>query len=108
MQISEAKNWYNGKKHLFYMDPMSKKTKGPELTSNNLYVRTSNNIDQATYEYSTDGKTFKSFGPTFTIAFGKWTGDRLGFFSWNEKEDAGYIDVDWFTYDYDGPKAAKK
>jgi hypothetical protein len=34
-------------------------------------------------------------------------GDRLGFFLWNEKEDAGYIDIDWFTYEYDGPKAAR-
>ena len=97
----------NGKKHLFYMNPMSEKTMGPELNENDLYVRTSNKVDQATYEYSIDGENFIPFGPTFTIAFGKWTGDRLGFFSWNEKEDAGYIDVDWFTYDYDGPKAAK-
>ena len=95
-----------GKKHLFYMNGMSEKTLGPELNGDTLFVRTSNARNQATYEYSFDGKSFKAFGPTFTIAFGKWTGDRLGFFSWNEKEDAGYIDVDWFTYDYDGPKAA--
>ena len=98
----------SGKKNLFYMNPMAEKTSGPEITSNTLYVRTSNKINQATYEYSLDGKNFVSFGPTFTISFGKWTGDRLGFFSWNTVEDAGYIDVDWFTYDYDGPKAAKK
>ncbi len=46
--------------------------------------------------------------PVFTIAFGKWTGDRLGFFCWNEKEEKGHIDVDWFKYDYDGPKALTK
>ena len=96
-----------GKKHLFYMNGMSEKTLGPELNGDKLFVRTSNARNQATYEYSFDGKSFKAFGPTFTIAFGKWTGDRLGFFSWNEKEDAGYIDIDWFTYDYDGPKAAR-
>ncbi|WAJ72021.1 glycoside hydrolase family 43 protein [Catenovulum adriaticum] len=97
----------SGNKHLFYMDKMGNKTLGPKLTTNDLYVRTSNARNKATYEYSFDGKAFKAFGPTFTIAFGKWTGDRLGFFSWNEEKDAGYIDVDWFTYDYDGPKAAK-
>ncbi len=96
-----------GKKHLFYMNPMAEKTQGPAITTNILYVRTSNTSNQAFYEYSLDGETYTRFGPIFTIAFGKWTGDRLGFFSWNEKEDAGYIDVDWFTYDYDGPKAAK-
>ncbi|WP_282135209.1 glycoside hydrolase family 43 protein [Seonamhaeicola maritimus] len=97
----------NGKKNLFYMNPMAEKTNGPELVGNDLFVRTSNNSNQATYEYSFDGENYKAFGPTFTIVFGKWTGDRLGFFSWNEKEDAGHIDVDWFTYDYDGPQAAK-
>ncbi|EWH10502.1 beta-xylosidase [Catenovulum agarivorans DS-2] len=99
----------DGSKHLFYMDKMSNKTMGPELNGNDLYVRTSNARNKATYEYSFDGKNYYAFGPVFTIAFGKWTGDRLGFFSWNEKtdEDAGYIDVDWFTYDYDGPKAAR-
>ena len=86
------------------MDGMSNKTEGPIITSDKLFVRTSNARNQATYEYSTDGKIFNSFGPTFTISFGKWTGDRLGFFSWNENQDAGHIDVDWFSYDYDGPK----
>ena len=95
----------NGKTRLFYMDGMSNKTQGPEITSDTLFVRTSNVRNQATYEYSTDGKIFVPFGPTFTISFGKWTGDRLGFFSWNELQDSGYIDVDWFKYDYDGPKS---
>jgi beta-xylosidase len=97
----------DGQKRLFYMDPMGVTTEGPEITGKDLFVRTSNTSNQANYEYSLDGKTYERFGPVFTIAFGKWTGDRLGFFSWNEKEDAGYIDVDWFKYDYDGPKAAK-
>ncbi|MCM2680681.1 glycoside hydrolase family 43 protein [Echinimonas agarilytica] len=96
-----------GRKNLFYMDPMGDRIIGPELSSDVLYVRTSNARNQATYEYSVDGKVFKAFGPTFTIAFGKWTGDRLGFFSWNEKQDEGHIDIDWFTYTYDGPKAAQ-
>lgn len=97
----------DGTKKIFYMDSMGVKTEGPEITGNDLYVRTSNTSNQANYEYSLDGKTFKRFGPVFTIAFGKWTGDRLGFFCWNEKDDKGYIDVDWFIYDYDGPKAVK-
>ncbi|MFY0653938.1 MAG: glycoside hydrolase 43 family protein [Cyclobacteriaceae bacterium] len=95
-----------GKRKLFFMDKMAKREEGPEVTGNDLYVRTSNDIDQAYYEYSLDGENFKRFGPDFTIAFGKWTGDRLGFFSWNEKEEVGHIDVDWFRYDYDGPKKA--
>ena len=40
--------------------------------------------------------------------FGMWTGDRLGFFCWNDSEPQGHIDVDWFRYDYDGPKAGRR
>ncbi|MAI37040.1 glycoside hydrolase 43 family protein [Alteromonas sp.] len=94
----------DGTTRLFYMDGMSQKEVGPIIESDALYVRTSNARNKATYEYSLDGKSYRAFGPTFTISFGKWTGDRLGFFSWNEKKDDGYIDVDWFKYDYDGPK----
>lgn len=98
----------DGSLNLFFMDKMGERVVGPLLKGNDLYVRTSNKINQATYEYSADGEHFEPFGPTFTIEFGKWTGDRLGFFCWNEKAERGYVDVDWFTYDYDGPKAAKK
>lgn len=96
-----------GKKTIFYMDYKGVKIQGEEIEGNDFYVRTSNKSNQATYGYSLDGKNFKRFGPAFKIAFGKWTGDRLGFFSYNEKEDLGYIDVDWFIYDYDGPKGKK-
>ncbi len=96
----------SGKQNLFFMDNYASETMGPEITSDIIYIRTSNTGNKAFYEYSLNGKTYQRFGPEFTIAFGKWTGDRLGFFCWNEKEEKGFIDVDWFTYDYDGPKAA--
>ncbi|RZV61023.1 MAG: hypothetical protein EX254_08265 [Flavobacteriaceae bacterium] len=51
-----------------------------------------------------DDQKYQRFGPNFTIEFGNWTGDRLGFFTWNDKEEKGQIDVDWFKYDYNGPK----
>lgn len=98
----------NEKRHLFFMDKMGDKTQGPAINKDDLFIRTANDINQAYYEYSLDGENFERFGPGFTIEFGKWTGDRLGFFCWNEKEEEGHIDVDWFTYDYDGPKALKE
>lgn len=95
----------DGERSLFFMDEIGNKTQGPFINGNNLYIKTSNTSNQATYEYSTDGKNYQRFGPEFTIAFGKWTGDRLGFFCWNEQQEKGFVDVDWFTYEYDGPKA---
>ena len=98
----------SGQRNLFFMDNVGEETRGPEIEANEITIRTSNNGNRAYFEYSLDGKTFERFGPEFTIKFGNWTGDRLGFFCWNEKEEKGFIDVDWFTYDYDGPKAAQK
>lgn len=40
----------NGKKNLFYMNPMAEKIVGPEIKGKDLYVRTSNNSNQATFE----------------------------------------------------------
>ncbi len=78
---------------------------GPEIDSNDLWIRTVNEGDQARFAYSTDGQAYTNFGPVFTIKFGKWTGDRLGFFCWNDRKETGHLDIDWFHYDYDGPKA---
>jgi hypothetical protein len=75
-------------------------------------MRTTHKGNRASFEYSPDGESFTRFGPEFTLQFGRWTGDRLGFFCWNDKASGdrpmGHMDVDWFRYDYDGPKAAKK
>ena len=48
------------------------------------------------FAYSTDGRAFTDLVPVFTVKFGRWTGDRLGFFSWNDIEAAGHVDVDYF------------
>jgi beta-xylosidase len=97
----------DGKRNLFFMDKLGEEMKGPEIMSNDFFVRTANTGNKAYFEYSLDGQTYNRFGPDFIIEFGKWTGDRLGFFCWNEIEEKGFVDVDWYSYDYDGPKSAK-
>jgi len=95
----------DGTRRLFFSAD-GKVTLGQAVESDRLWVRTVNEGDQARFFWSTDGTTFAPFGPTFTVKFGRWTGDRLGFFCWNETRDAGHVDIDWFRYDYDGPKPA--
>ncbi|WP_159020655.1 glycoside hydrolase 43 family protein [Algibacter sp. L3A6] len=97
-----------GGRNLFYVNKDGEETKGPKIKSNDLFIRTSNTGNQAYFEYSLDGNKYEKFGSQFTLKFGNWTGDRLGFFCWNDKEEQGVIDVDWFTYDYDGPKGVYK
>ncbi len=93
-----------GNKKMFYMNHKEDITLGKQIIGNEIYIRSSNNCDKAFFEFSLDNKSFKRFGPTFRLKFGRWTGDRLGFFSWNEDEAKGFVDINWFTYDYDGPK----
>jgi len=93
----------NGARKLFFMDKDGREIRGDTISGRHLFVRTINKRDRAKFEYSTDGKIFRRFGPEFTIKFGSWTGDRLGFFCWNESAEQGYLDIDWFHYDYDGP-----
>ncbi len=96
-----------GERFLIYINDKAEKTLGPKLSTNDLYIKTSNKSNIATFAYSIDGISYEKFSPDFTIKFGNWTGDRLGFFCWNEKGNAGYLDIDWIKYEYDGPKSLK-
>ena len=82
----------------------SKVKEGSIVREDVIYYRTQNDGNQAFYEYSLDGETFKRFGDPFRLEFGRWRGDRLGFYCWNDTRTAGHIDIDYFHYDYDGPK----
>lgn len=92
-----------GKKKLIFNNN-GKVTEGPAIRKDVIYYRTQNDGNQAFYEYSLDGETFERFGDRFQLEFGRWRGDRLGFYCWNDISPVGHIDVDYFHYDYDGPK----
>ena len=81
-----------------------KETEGPVVKKDIIYFSTDVVGQQASFSYSFDNRSWKSFGDKFNITFGRWRGDRIGFYSWNDKKEAGFIDVDWYKYDYDGPK----
>jgi len=93
----------NGVKQLLF-NANGKVTNGPAIRTDTLWIRTVNDGNRAHFAYSTDCELFTRFGPVFTIKFGNWCGDRLGFYCWNDRDDTGCIDVDWFHYNYDGPK----
>ncbi len=81
---------------------------GPEVNQSMIYFRTDIEGNQATFSYSVNGENWVRLGAEFILRMGHWRGNRIGFFTWNEMEDninkSGYIDIDWFRYDYDGPK----
>jgi len=77
---------------------------GPVIKEDVIWYRTKNAGRRAWYEYSLDGKNFERFGEKFQLQFGRWRGDRPGFYCWNSIKADGHIDIDYFHYDYDGPK----
>jgi len=60
------------------------------------------------YAYSTDGKSFTDFGPEYQLNWGNYRGDRIGIYSFNTKQEGGYVDVDFFNYDYASPQRTEK
>ncbi len=75
-------------------------TTGQTISGNNLWLKSTWNLDgKSRYFYSTDGKTYQPFGEPYQMTWGSYRGDRIGVCNYNNKADAGYVDVDFFHYD---------
>jgi len=59
---------------------------------------------ESEYIYSTDGAHFTKFGPPYRLAWGNYRGDRIGLFTYNNLEDAGYVDFRRFVYSFSEPQ----
>lgn len=76
-------------------------TTGPRITSPRMWLRSTWGLDGLShYAYSTDGNTFTNFGEPYQLGWGDYRGDRIGIFTYNNKGDAGFVDIDSFSYDY--------
>lgn len=76
-------------------------TKGPVITGNTLWLKSTWSLDgKSQYAYSIDGNTFTPFGNPYQMMWGAYRGDRIAIFCYNNKADEGYVDVDYFHYDY--------
>ncbi len=85
-----------------------KLTAGPEVTGDQVWLRSTWGLDgRSRYAFSTDGREFTEFGSVYQLAWGSYRGDRIGIYNFNTKQDAGHVDVDFLTYDYAGPAAAR-
>jgi beta-xylosidase len=90
-----------GSQNIFFMDDKGTEIVGPIVEKNIVYFKTTNIGKVATFQYSYDNKYFVDFGNEFELVFGRWSGDRLGVFCWNDIEESGYVDIDWFVYEYE-------
>ncbi|WP_139959677.1 glycoside hydrolase family 43 protein [Flavicella sediminum] len=81
--------------------------KGKLLDTNVIWFQAKVNDGLATFYYSLDGKKFNQFGQEVRLLFSGFTPNMVGYYSMNS-QPKGAIDIDWFTYSYDGPKGASK
>jgi beta-xylosidase len=78
-------------------------TKGPLLTGNHLWLKSTWGLDgKSQYFYSIDGNSYSAFGATYQLMWGSYRGDRIAIYNYNNKAEAGYVDVDYLHYDYKG------
>jgi len=76
-------------------------TRGPAITADQLWLRSTWGLDgMSRYSYSVDGETYVEFGDPYPLAWGHYRGDRIGIYSYNNKAEAGHVDVDSFHYTY--------
>lgn len=84
-----------------------KLTPGPEINGNHVWIKSSWGLDgKSQYAYSLDGKTFTAFGGEYQLSWGNYRGDRIGLYSFNNKAEAGAVDVDFLEYDYKSKEKA--
>ena len=55
---------------------------------------------QSQFSYSLDGDSFTPLG-SYPLSWGYYRGDRIAIYNYNNKEDNGYIDVDYLHYKTD-------
>ncbi len=63
-----------------------------------IYMRMTVTAGKVRFAFSTDGKSFKPVGESFSMREGKWIGAKIGLVAQEPagKTNRGWIDVDWF------------
>jgi beta-xylosidase len=79
---------------------------GAEVRGSTVWLRSSWGLDGVCrFSTSQDGTTFVPTGNPFQVTWGAYRGDRIGLFSYNNAVQAGWVDFDWFHYEYSGKAA---
>ncbi len=74
---------------------------GPTLSATTLWLSSTWDFNgESHFSYSTDGTTFTHFAQPYLLTWGNYRGDRIGIFNYNNKSDAGFLDIDSFHYTF--------
>jgi beta-xylosidase len=75
--------------------------RGIDLPNSQRAVWLRSRIDRdakTTFEFSLDGHAFTPHGAVYELTWGNYRGDQVGLYTYNDREDRGYVDIDWFRY----------
>lgn len=98
----------NGKRYLRYKTSSGADMRGIEIPSDitDIYFRSEWDTTCMNYfSYSLDGVNYKYFGQKYQLIGSNYRGDYVGLYSYNDKSETGYIDVDYFRYEMDSSQA---
>lgn len=71
-----------------------------EVKGNFILLRSVWGLDGLShYAYSMDGNRFYKEGDVYQLQWGNYRGDRIGIFTFNDDNESGYVDVDFFHYE---------
>ena len=71
------------------------------INTQHLWLRSTWGLNgQSQFSYSLDGDNFTPLG-SYPLSWGYYRGDRIAIYNYNNKEDNGYIDVDYLHYKAD-------
>ena len=88
----------NGEHRLEYRKN-GKVRQGPAVRAKYLWLRSEWGLDGLSrYSYSLDGDRFRPFGEPYQMVWGNYKGDRVGIYCFNDRAEAGCVDVDYFHY----------
>ncbi|MGD0140967.1 MAG: glycoside hydrolase 43 family protein [Tepidisphaeraceae bacterium] len=74
---------------------------GPVIQAKDLWLRSNWDFaGDSRFSFSTDGTIFTPFGTPYRLTWGNYRGDRIGVYNYNNREEAGYVDVDSFQYTF--------
>ena len=85
---------YENDKKFYYLDTLSNKTQ-------TIWLQTKVDSKYKSYFlYSLDGNKFTPIEGIYNLSWGKYRGDYIGIFNYNNETETGYVDVDWFDYKF--------
>ena len=95
-----------GVRHITY-SANGNQTRASTVNQPDVWLRSIiSNAGSTTWAFSFDGKAFTASGEKYKFEWANYRGDRIGIFSYNDKADAGFVDVDEFKYILNGRHTA--